>query len=137
MVKLRLRRKGRRHYPFYDIVALDSRKRRDGAFIERLGYYNPHTQPTTISLKADRAIYWLNVGAQPTDIVRKLLGFEGVLLKRSMLFKGKSEEEIQQEVEKHKIRVKDRYFLKKETRKKRKEALKAKKEEEEAEENAS
>ncbi|MGA2296285.1 MAG: 30S ribosomal protein S16 [FCB group bacterium] len=117
MVRLRLRRKGRTHYPIYDIIAIDGRKRRDGAFIERLGYFNPHSKPTTISVDADKAIYWLNQGAQPTDIVRNLLSYEGVLLQRHMRFKGKSEEEITETLEKHKANVKDRYFKRKESRK--------------------
>lgn len=129
MVKLRLRRKGKKHYPFYDVVAVDSRKKRDSDFIERLGYYNPNTAPTTIKINPDRAIYWLNVGAQPTEIVRSLLSYEGILLKRTLQFKGKTEEEIAQEVEKHKIVVLSRYKRRKELRKKR-EAIKAKAKEE-------
>ena len=61
MVKLRLRRRGRKKHPFYDIVAIDGRARRDGASIERVGYFDPMTTPKHIVLDADRAIYWLNV----------------------------------------------------------------------------
>ncbi len=132
MVKLRLRRKGKAHYPVYDVVAVDSRKKRDSDFIERLGYYNPNTSPTTININPDRAIYWLNVGAQPSDVVRSLLSYEGILLKRTMQFKGKNEEEIAQEVEKHKVTVLARYKRRKDLRKKR-EAAKAKLEEKAAE----
>jgi small subunit ribosomal protein S16 len=109
MVKLRLRRKGRKKSPTYDIVVVDSRERRDSAFIERLGYYNPMTAPSTISINPDRAIYWLNVGAQPTDVVRAFLSYEGVLLQRHMQFKGKSAEEIAEAVTKHKETVARRY----------------------------
>lgn len=119
MVKIRLRRKGRIHYPFYDIVALDSRKRRDGAFIERLGYYNPNTHPSTISIDPDRTIYWLNVGAQPSTVVSKLLSYEGILLRRQLAFKGKNQVEIEAEVEKHKQVVLARYQRRKDLRKKR------------------
>lgn len=119
MVKIRLRRKGRIHYPFYDIVALDSRKRRDGAFIERLGYYNPNTHPSTISIDPDRTIYWLNVGAQPSTVVSKLLSYEGILLRRQLAFKGKNQVEIEAEVEKHKQVVQARYQRRKDLRKKR------------------
>ena len=119
MVKLRLRRKGRAHYPIYDIVAVDIRMKRDGAFIERLGYYDPHTAPSTISVDSDRAIYWLNNGAQPTDLVKELLSYEGVLLRRHMQFKGKNEEEIAQEIVKHKQVAHDKYFRRDELRKKR------------------
>jgi len=132
MVKLRLRRKGKAHYPVYDVVAVDSRKKRDSDFIERLGYYNPNTSPTTISINPDRAIYWLNVGAQPSDVVRNLLSYEGILLKRTLQFKGKTEEEIASEVEKHKVTVLARYKRRKDLRKKR-EAAKAKQEEKAAE----
>ena len=132
MVKLRLRRKGKAHYPVYDVVAVDSRKKRDSDFIERLGYYNPNTSPTTININPDRAIYWLNVGAQPSDVVRNLLSYEGILLKRTLQFKGKTEEEIASEVEKHKVTVLARYRRRKDLRKKR-EAAKAKQEEKAAE----
>jgi small subunit ribosomal protein S16 len=109
MVKLRLRRKGRKKSPTYDIVVVDSRERRDSAFIERLGYYNPMTAPSTISINADRAIYWLNVGAQPTDVVRAFMSYEGVFLQRHMQFKGKSADEITEAVTKHKETVARRY----------------------------
>lgn len=119
MVKLRLRRKGRTHKPMYDIVAVDSRKRRDADFIERLGYYNPHTQPSTFSVNNERAIYWLNVGAQPTDMVRNILSYEGALLQRSLEFKGLPKEEIAKRVEEHKEKTAKNYFRLKEQRKKR------------------
>ncbi|MFW5701749.1 MAG: 30S ribosomal protein S16, partial [Bacteroidota bacterium] len=88
MVKLRLRRKGRRHLPFYDIVAIDGRKRRDGAFLERIGYFDPNERPSKVNVDSDRAVYWLSVGAQPSDVVRKLLQYEGVLLRKAMMHKG-------------------------------------------------
>jgi len=121
MVKLRLRRKGRTHHPVYDIIATDGRKKRDGVYIERLGFFDPHHQPSIVQIDADRAIYWLNVGAQPTDLVNELLSYEGVLLKRHLQFKGKTESEIQSEIEKHRKVVLDRYFRRQELRKKRKE----------------
>lgn len=109
MVKLRLRRKGRKAHAVYDVVAIDSRKRRDGAYIERLGYFDPNSNPNTIEINPERAIYWLNVGAQPTDTVKQLLSYNGILLRRALEFKGKSEEEINAEVEKHLNVVKARY----------------------------
>ena len=109
MVKLRLRRKGRKKSPSYDIVAVDSREKRDSAYIERLGYYNPMTAPSTISINAERAIYWLNVGAQPTDVVRAFLSYEGVMLHRHMQFKGKTAEEIAEAVTAHKETAARRY----------------------------
>jgi small subunit ribosomal protein S16 len=121
MVKLRLRRKGRTHHPVYDIVAMDGRSRRDGAFIERLGYYDPHINPSKISINADRAVYWLNVGAQPTDIVKMLFSYEGILLRRHLILKGKNQVEIEEEVAKHKQVVASRYKRRQQLRKKRKE----------------
>lgn len=119
MVKLRLRRKGRAHHPIYDIVAVDSRKKRDSDFIERLGFYNPHTQPSTFTLNNERAIYWLNVGAQPTDMVRNIMSYEGALLQRALEFKGLPAEEIAKQVAEHKEKAAKNYFRLKEQRKKR------------------
>jgi small subunit ribosomal protein S16 len=120
MVKLRLRRKGRRHFAVYDVVAVDGRKRRDSDYLERLGFYDPNTKPSSITIDPDRAIYWLNVGAQPTPIVQKLLSYEGVLLRRAMSFKGKNQVEIEEAVKEHKLKVLDRYARRKDLRKKRK-----------------
>jgi len=83
--KIRLQRHGRKGYAFYHIVIADSRAPRDGKFIERIGSYNPNTNPATIDLKFDRALYWLQVGAQPTDTVRNILSEQGVLLKKHLL----------------------------------------------------
>ena len=83
--KIRLQRHGRKGYAFYHIVIADSRAPRDGKFIERIGSYNPNTNPATIDLKFDRALYWLQVGAQPTDTTRNILSDEGVLLKKHLL----------------------------------------------------
>lgn len=83
--KLRLQRRGRKHYAFYQIVVADSRAPRDGKYIERIGSYNPNTNPATITLDFDRALYWLQVGAQPTDTVRNILSDEGVLMKKHLL----------------------------------------------------
>ncbi|MDR1718675.1 MAG: 30S ribosomal protein S16 [Dysgonamonadaceae bacterium] len=83
--KIRLQRHGRKGYAFYHIVIADSRAPRDGKFIERIGSYNPNTNPATIDLKFDRALYWLQVGAQPTDTTRTILSTQGVLLKKHLL----------------------------------------------------
>ena len=83
--KIRLQRHGRKGYAFYHIVIADSRAPRDGKFIERIGSYNPNTNPATIDLKFDRALYWLQVGAQPTDTVKNILSKQGVLLKKHLL----------------------------------------------------
>ena len=83
--KLRLQRRGRKNYPFYQIIVADSRAPRDGKYIERIGSYNPNTNPATITLDFERALYWLQTGAQPTDTVRNILSNEGVLMKKHLL----------------------------------------------------
>ena len=83
-VKIRLQRHGRKGYAFYPIVVANSRAPRDGRFIERIGSYNPNTNPATISLNFDRALYWIEVGAQPTDTVRSILSKEGVMLMKHL-----------------------------------------------------
>lgn len=83
-VKIRLARRGRKQAPVYDIVVADSRSPRDGKFIEKLGQYNPQSTPAGISLKDDRAVYWLMVGAEPTDTTRKILSVRGVMLKKHL-----------------------------------------------------
>ncbi|MFG6385521.1 MAG: 30S ribosomal protein S16 [Muribaculaceae bacterium] len=82
--KIRLQRHGRKNYAFYPIVIADSRAPRDGKYIERIGSYNPNTNPATITLNFERALYWVNVGAQPTDTVRTILSNEGVLLMKHL-----------------------------------------------------
>ncbi|MDD2246242.1 MAG: 30S ribosomal protein S16 [Proteiniphilum sp.] len=83
--KLRLQRRGRKNHPFYQIIVADSRAPRDGKYIERIGSYNPNTNPATITLDFDRALYWLQTGAQPSDTVRNILSREGVLMKKHLL----------------------------------------------------
>ena len=83
-VKLHLQRKGRKASPFYHIVVADSRSPRDGRFIEKIGTYNPLTVPATIELNRELAFDWLMKGAQPTDTVRAILRFKGVLLRKHL-----------------------------------------------------
>ena len=83
--KIRLQRQGRKGYAFYPIVIANSRAPRDGRFIERIGSYNPNTNPATITLNFDRALYWVGVGAEPTDTVRSILSKEGVLMMHHLL----------------------------------------------------
>ncbi|RRD60099.1 30S ribosomal protein S16 [Tannerella forsythia] len=83
--RIRLQRFGRKSYAFYQIVIADSRAPRDGKFIERIGSYNPNTNPATIDLNFDRALYWLQTGAQPTDTARMILSREGVCMKKHLL----------------------------------------------------
>ena len=83
-VKLRLQRHGKKGKPFYWIVAADTRSKRDGRFLEKLGTYNPNTNPAQIDLNVDGAVRWLENGAQPTDTTRAILSHEGVLLKKHL-----------------------------------------------------
>ena len=83
-VKIRLQRHGKKNFAFFHIVVADSRAPRDGRFIEQLGSYNPNTNPATIVLNAERALAWLNVGAQPTLTARRILSYEGVLLRHHL-----------------------------------------------------
>ena len=82
--KIRLQRHGKKRAAFYHIVAADSRAKRDGRFIEKIGTYNPNTNPATIDLDFDRALHWVKVGAVPTDTVKALLSYKGVLLKNHL-----------------------------------------------------
>ena len=82
--KIRLQRGGRKSYAFYSLVLADARAPRDGRFTEKIGTYNPNTNPATVDLNFDRALYWLEVGAQPTDTVRNILSREGVLLMKHL-----------------------------------------------------
>ena len=84
-VKIRLARHGRKKFAYYHIVVADSRAPRDGNFIERIGSYNPNTNPATIELDFDKALTWLSQGAQPTDTARAILSYKGVLMKKHLL----------------------------------------------------
>ncbi len=83
-VKIRLQRHGKKGKPFFWIVAADSRAKRDGKFLEKLGTYNPNTNPASINLDVDSAVQWLQNGAQPTDTTRAILSYKGVLLKKHL-----------------------------------------------------
>jgi small subunit ribosomal protein S16 len=83
--KIRLQRHGKKSYAFYHIVIADGRAPRDGKFIEKIGTYNPNTNPATIDLNFDSALTWVNNGAQPTDTVRAILSYKGVLYKKHLL----------------------------------------------------
>ncbi|AUC13998.1 30S ribosomal protein S16 [Tenacibaculum sp. SZ-18] len=83
-VKIRLQRHGKKGKPFYWVVAADSRAKRDGRFLEKIGTYNPNTNPATIDLNVDSAVKWLENGAQPTDTARALLSYKGALLKHHL-----------------------------------------------------
>lgn len=82
--RIRLQRRGRKGYAFYSIVIADVRAPRDGKFTEKIGTYNPNTNPATVDLNFDRALYWVETGAQPTDTVRNLLRGEGVYMMKHL-----------------------------------------------------
>ena len=82
--KIRLQRHGRKGYAFYSIVIADSRAPRDGKFTEKIGTYNPNTNPATVDLNFERALYWVNCGAQPTDTARNILSREGVYMMKHL-----------------------------------------------------
>lgn len=79
--RIRLQRHGKKGKPFFHIVVADERSKRDGRFIEKLGTYNPNTNPATIDLNFDRSLHWVGVGAQPSDTARAILSYKGVLMK--------------------------------------------------------
>ena len=83
-VKIRLQRHGKKNFAFFHIVVADSRAPRDGKFIEQLGSYNPNTNPATIVLDGDKTLAWLKVGAQPTLTARRILSYEGILLRKHL-----------------------------------------------------
>ena len=83
-VKIRLQRHGKKNFAFFDIVVADARSPRDGRYIEQIGSNNPNTNPATIVLNSERALAWLNVGAEPTLVARRILSYEGVLLKKHL-----------------------------------------------------
>jgi small subunit ribosomal protein S16 len=103
-VKMRLARHGRKFYAYYHIVVADSRAPRDGRYIERIGSYNPNSNPATIDLDFDKAYDWLVKGAQPTDTVRNILSYKGVLYKKHLMGGVKkgafSEEDAEKKLEK-------------------------------------
>ena len=83
-VKIRLQRHGKKNFAFFHIVVADARAPRDGRYIEQLGSYNPNTNPATIVLNSERALAWLKVGAEPTLVARRILSYEGVLLRNHL-----------------------------------------------------
>jgi len=84
-VKIRLQRHGKKGKPYYWIVAADARSKRDGKYLEKLGAYNPNTNPATVELNVDGAVTWLQNGAQPTDTAKTLLSYKGAMLKNHLV----------------------------------------------------
>ncbi len=133
--KIRLQRKGKKGQPFYHLVVADGRAPRDGKFIERIGSYNPMTHPATIVIDFDRALHWVQVGAQPTDTARSILSVKGVMLKHHLL-KGVTKGALTEDQVEEKFQAwitekeEKREQIRKETELTKKEKAKKRKEEE-------
>ena len=100
MVKLRLKRMGKKKQPIYRIIAADSRSPRDGRFIEEVGFYDPNKEPMVINLKEDKVVKWIKNGAQPTDTVKSLLKRSGLSFKMNLKKRGFDETKITEEMQK-------------------------------------
>ena len=98
--KIRLKRIGRRNRPFYRLIVIDSRKKRDGAAIEQVGWYNPIADENSYDIKGDRVLYWLGEGAIPSDAVKKIMRQEGISLRWHLMQQGVDEKEIEKEMKK-------------------------------------
>jgi small subunit ribosomal protein S16 len=129
-VKIRLQRHGKKGKPFYWIIAADVRSKRDGKYLEKLGIYNPTTNPATIELDVDGAVKWLQNGAQPTDTARAILSYKGALLKNHLaggVRKGAiSEEQAEEKFQAWLTEKENKVSTKKETLSKEQEAEKQK-----------
>lgn len=123
---------GKKKQPFYRIVAIDSRVARDGKYLENLGTYNPRTEPASINLDADRALYWLGTGAKPTETVRSILSRRGVLLQWHLRKRGIEEAKITEEMQKWEVAQKERNQRREALREEKRLARKKKKEAEKA-----
>ena len=99
MVKIRLRRVGAKKQPHYRVVVTDSRAPRDGRIIETIGYYNPRTEPPTVEIDAVRALYWLSVGAQPSEAVKRMLDQQGILARAAAIKRGEAPLEAEEAVD--------------------------------------
>ena len=135
--RIRLKRIGRKNRPFYRVVVMDSRQRRDGAAIEELGWYNPIAQDKThnFELNEERILHWLQIGAQPSDIASKLIKRAGIAMKWHLMKQGLDEKSIEKEIQKLDLRRESQVKDKLETAEKesKKKAKESEKEEEEKE----
>ncbi len=107
-VRIRLMRVGRKKIPCYRVVVMDSRKRRDGAYLEQLGVYHPNEKPARVEIKDERTMYWLSVGATPSDTVRSLLSREGIMTRFDLTKRGTDSAKIEEAVTKTKETAKAR-----------------------------
>ncbi len=132
MVKLRLKRMGKKKQPIYRIIAADSRSPRDGRFIEEVGFYDPNKEPMVINLKEDKVVKWIKNGAQPTDTVKSLLKRSGLSFKMNLKKRGFDETKITEEMQKFEGLKEDK--LKREKERKTRRTLSKKKSKEESKE---
>ncbi|HEX9970687.1 MAG TPA: 30S ribosomal protein S16 [bacterium] len=102
-VKLRLTRMGKKKQPFYRIIAIDSRSRRDGKYIDNIGYYNPLTHPAEIVINEEKVFQWLKNGAIPSDTVKSLFSKKGIMVKWHLMKEGHNEEKIAEEFKKWEV----------------------------------
>jgi len=127
--KIRLKRIGRRNRPFYRLIVIDSRKKRDGAAIEQVGWYNPIADENSYDIKGDRVLHWLGEGAIPSDAVKKIMRQEGLSLRWHLMQQGVDEKEIEKEMKKWELNrenvLADRQAKKAEKLLKKKEASQA------------
>jgi len=100
-VKIRLHRMGRKKLPFYRIVATDSRSRRDGKYLDKIGSYNPRVEPVEVVIDKEKALKWLKVGAKPSDTVRNLFSKQGILFEWDLVQRGFTAEQIAEEFKKY------------------------------------
>jgi len=126
VVKLRLRREGKKKYPIYKVVAADIRSPRNGRFIETVGQYNPNTNPVTVNLKESRIEHWLRKGALPTDTVRSILRRSGFWLRWTLSRQGKDETVVKSVMERWQMQQADK--LKREADRKARRSERKKKE---------
>lgn len=108
MVKLRLRRIGKKKYPIYKLVVADGRSPRNGRYLEALGNYDPHAKPIVLDFKEERVYHWLRKGAQPTETVRSLLRRSGIWLRWSLMKRGADEPQIHGVMERWRMEQTDR-----------------------------
>ena len=105
MVRIRLRRQGLKRQPSYRVVVTDQRKARNGKYLENIGHYNPRTRPATEIVEEDRALYWLSVGAQPSDAVRRLLEHTGTWERFQRLRAGENMDDLVREAEENRAEL--------------------------------
>jgi small subunit ribosomal protein S16 len=129
LVKLRLKRMGKKKQPIYRIIAADSRSPRDGRFIEEVGFYDPNKEPMVIRLKEDKVVKWIKNGAQPTETVKSLFKRSGLSFKLNLKKRGFDEAKVTEEMQKFEVSKDEKLKREKERKIRRSQSKKKKKEE--------